>query len=235
MIIKSKDNSIVKIIKKLSKRKYRDLENKYIIESKKMIDEALKSNIDVEAIIVREDIISPYKNSIILDKKLFNSLSSFVTPDGYMAIVNKKTSKLISNKVLILDKLQDPGNLGTLIRSSEAFGFETIISINSVDFYNEKVLRASMGSIFRLNLIESNYDDLSNILEHEVLIADMNGEDYRNIKSLDKLAIVIGNEGRGISGNIKKLRHKLVKIPMKGRVESLNAGVSGSILMSKFS
>ena len=234
-IINSKANILVKEIRNLSKKKNRDKFGLYIIETKKLLDEAIKSNIEIKTIILREDISDKYDDAVVFSEKLFNSLSNLVTPDGYMAIVYKKEMLDISDKVLILDNLQDPGNMGTLIRSCEAFGFNTIISINSVDYYNEKVLRASMGSNFRLNLIESNYDQLKELLNHKILIADMDGKDFNQIEKLDKIALVIGNEGNGISDDIKKLDHELISIPMQGEIESLNAGVSGSILMSRFS
>lgn len=235
MIINSSDNGSVKELRKLSKKKYRNQTSTFIIETKKMIDEALRSNINIINIFIREDQKNNYDNATILSKNLFDELSTLVTPDGYMAIVEKPTNKDVDDKVLILDQIQDPGNMGTLIRSAEAFGFNTIMSIKSCDFYNEKVLRATMGSIFRLNLIDSNYDDIKNLKNYDIYIADMSGKDYREVLTFSKIALVIGNEGKGISDEIQQIDHLLLKIPMQGDIESLNAGVSGSILMSKFS
>lgn len=231
-VIKSSKNNLIKMINKLKKKKFRNEKNLFLIETRKMIDEAIKSNRNIEYIIQKESNELVYDNSIFIEDKLFNEISNLVTPDGYMAIVSKYNEDKLSENILILDNIQDPGNMGTLIRSAEAFGYNTIISINSVDYYNEKVLRSTMGSIFRLNLIETNYEFINTLNGYKIYIADMNGEDFREIESSQKKAIVIGNEGNGISEEIKKIPHKLVKIPMQGKVESLNAAVSGSILMS---
>nr|WP_276939001.1 RNA methyltransferase [Helcococcus sueciensis] len=231
-VIKSSKNNLIKMINKLKKKKFRNEKNLFLIETRKMIDEAIKSNRNIEYIIQKESNELVYDNSILIEDKLFNEISNLVTPDGYMAIVSKYNEDKLSENILILDNIQDPGNMGTLIRSAEAFGYNTIISINSVDYYNEKVLRSTMGSIFRLNLIETNYEFINTLNDYKIYIADMNGEDFREIESSQKKAIVIGNEGNGISEEIKKIPHKLVKIPMQGKVESLNAAVSGSILMS---
>ena len=231
-VIKSSKNNLIKMINKLKKKKFRNEKNLFLIETRKLIDEAIKSNRNIEYIIQKESNELVYDNSILIEDKLFNEISNLVTPDGYMAIVSKYNEDKLSENILILDNIQDPGNMGTLIRSAEAFGYNTIISINSVDYYNEKVLRSTMGSIFRLNLIETNYEFINTLNDYKIYIADMNGEDFREIESSQKKAIVIGNEGNGISEEIKKIPHKLVKIPMQGKVESLNAAVSGSILMS---
>lgn len=234
-IITSSSNNYIKKINKLRRKKYRSQEGLFIIETKKLIDEAIKSNLDIEFIFRKESAESIYEDEIILSDSLFREISSLISPDGYLAILRKKKNNEISNKVLILDGIQDPGNMGTLIRSAEAFGFNSILSINSVDYYNEKVLRAGMGSTFRLNLLEVNYEYLETLKDYNIFIADMDGEDYRNIEVPNKIAIVIGNEGNGISQDILKIDHQIVKIPMEGDIESLNAGVSGSILMSRFS
>ena len=233
-IITSSNNNFIKEIKKLRQKKYRQKLNKFIIESKKLILEAISSGYEVENIFVVEGKSSLFDDEIYVSEKLFDAITSMVNPDGYLAIVKIKKNKLLTDKVLILDNIQDPGNMGTLIRSAEAFGFNTIVSINSVDFYNEKVLRATMGSGFRLNLIDTNYKFLENMKDYTIYIADMDGYDYRKSIPSKKIAIVIGNEGNGISDNILSFKHELIKIPMLGKIESLNAGVSGSILMSNF-
>lgn len=233
-IITSSNNNFIKEIKKLRQKKYRQKLNKFIIESKKLILEAISSGYEVENIFVVEGKSSLFDDEIYVSEKLFDAITSMVNPDGYLAIVKIKKNKLLTDKVLILDNIQDPGNMGTLIRSAEAFGFNTIVSINSVDFYNEKVLRATMGSGFRLNLIDTNYKFLENMKDYTIYIADMDGYDYRKSIPSKKIAIVIGNEGNGISDNILSFNHELIKIPMLGKIESLNAGVSGSILMSNF-
>lgn len=231
-VIKSSKNNLIKMINKLKKKKFRNEKGMFLIETRKMIDEAIKSNANIEFIIQKENNEIIYDNPIFIKDDLFDEISRLITPDGYMALVSKQSLNSLSDNILILDNIQDPGNMGTLIRSAEAFGYNTIISINSVDFYNEKVLRSTMGSIFRLNLIESDYEYINTLDDYQIYLADMNGEDFREIKSSGKKAIVIGNEGNGISDEIRMFSHKTVSIPMQGEIESLNAAVSGSILMA---
>lgn len=233
--ITSSSNNLIKKINKLRRKKYRNEQEMFVIETRKLIDEAIKSKLEVIDVIRKESSNEVYENETIISDNLFKDISSLVNPDGYLAIVRKKEIDGLSNKVLILDCIQDPGNMGTLIRSAEAFGFNTVLSINSVDYYNEKVLRASMGSAFRLNLKSVEYKDIYNLEDYLIFIADMDGEDYRLVETSSKIAIVIGNEGNGISDDILKVDYKIIRIPMSGEIESLNAGVSGSILMSRFS
>ena len=161
-IVTSPSNDLIKKVNKLRKKKYRKEYSSFVIESKKLIEEAFLSGLEVEGVLIRsdKDPLNYSANYTFIEEYLFNKISSLVTPDGYMAIVKMKETALITDRILVLDKIQDPGNMGTLIRSAEAFAFDTIISISSVDFYNEKVLRSSMGSIFRLNLHEKSYDFL---------------------------------------------------------------------------
>lgn len=237
--ITSKNNELVKTLKKLTNKKQRHKLGLFVIESKKLIEEAISSNMRISYIIYREYSDQIFSNKftgkeVELSANIFDELSTLVTPDGYMALVEITQSTVLTDKLLILDQIQDPGNLGTMIRSAEAFGFNTIVSIDSVDFYNEKVLRSTMGSIFRLNLVEMSYEELSRLEGYTIFVADMDGEDYINVYTPDKLALVVGNEGNGISDQILQMDVKTIKIPMKGKIESLNAGVSASILMANF-
>lgn len=237
--ITSKNNVLVKTLKKLTNKKQRHKLGLFVIESKKLIEEAISSSMRISYIIYREDSDQIFSNKftgkeVEVSANIFDELSTLVTPDGYMALVEITQSTVLTDKLLILDQIQDPGNLGTMIRSAEAFGFNTIVSIDSVDFYNEKVLRSTMGSIFRLNLVEMSYEELSRLEGYTIFVADMDGEDYINVYTPDKLALVVGNEGNGISDQILQMDVKTIKIPMKGKIESLNAGVSASILMANF-
>ena len=140
----------------------------------------------------------------------------------------------IKGNILVLDNLQDPGNLGTIIRSAVAFNFDTLIlSDTSVDLYNPKVVRASEGMMFHLNIKRCNIIDFLQNLDSEYLIIGTDVVKGKNIKDLkfNKCALVIGNEGSGISKEVKELCHEMVYIPMNENCESLNASVSASILM----
>lgn len=237
MIIESVSNQNFKLINKLKMKKYRDKENSFIIESRKLVDDALASSADIDFIFLREGVTfeSPHK-TLVFSEALFNKLSSMTSPDGIGAVVKKKESKnLTSPKILLLDGINDPGNIGTMIRTSEAFGFRDIILMpGTVDIYNEKSLRASMGSIFRLNIVEMDYEEIKNLkTSYKILAADMDGLDIREYEKNSKIILAIGNEANGLSENIRDLTSDFVKIPMEGEIESLNAAIAASIIMNR--
>lgn len=239
-LITSPNNQYIKYTKKLRLKKFRDKENKFIIESKKLIDEAIKSGVDLDFILLAESfsLEEDYSRSYRLKDSLFKSLSTMQSPDGILAVGRKKDEENPrEDKILVMDRIQDPGNAGSLIRSAEAFGFRDIILIDSVDVYNDKALRASMGSTFRLNCLNKSYDYLEDLRAsgYKIYSADMAGEDYRKELYSQKLILVIGNEGQGISVDIEKILDRTIKIPMQGEIESLNAAISGSIIMSEIS
>lgn len=244
--IESKDNNSLKLIRKLRQKKFRYKEEKFVIESRKMLEEALQSSVMFDFILLREDIANQvdegkydfdssglevkYTNEI-----LFNEVSEMHTPDGFLAVVKfPKIKNKLEDNILLLDGLQDPGNLGTIIRSSEAFNFNHIFLLNTVDPYNEKTLRASMGSIFRINLHIIDEEDLDNLKKsYKFYIADMDGRNYREEDYKGKVCLVIGNEANGVSEKLFIRADKKIRIPMSGKLESLNAAISASLLMSE--
>jgi TrmH family RNA methyltransferase len=241
MIIKSDTNSKYKYIKKLSNKKYRKKFNSFIIESKKIVEEAsdpdITDNVDIDFVFVNED-NSDFETKfekIVFSNELFAKLTKMQNPEGVSAVVKNLSSREISSKkVLLLDHIQDPGNLGTMIRSAEAFGFNDIILFNDcVDIYNEKTLRASMGSVFRVNFLFLEKEDVVDLKkDYNIIAADMGGLGYNQIKNYDKFILCIGNEAKGISDFIKNLSDQVVSIPMQGKIESLNAAIAASILMN---
>lgn len=244
-IISSRNNEIYKSINNLNKRKYRYKEEKFLIEGKKLVEEAIQSNVVIEYFVYDNKKVECFniddtKDNLILEGNLFNELSSMEKPEGIIAVCKfiKKNDKLTDN-ILILDQLNDPGNLGTIIRSSEAFGFDTILlTKGSVDIYNSKVLRGAMGTIFRQNIKYIDYKDILNLKDKGYKVFSMALENTSiNLEKVDfveKLAIVIGNEANGISEEMKKITDEFLIIPMQGKVESLNAGVAASITMFYF-
>ena len=239
MVIESTSNQKYKYISKLKNKKYRDKENSFIVESRKLVEEAI-SSADIDFIFLSETNAS-YKsecNKVVLSESLFKKISSFKNPDGFGAVVKKKVAKEITSpRVLLLDQLNNPGNMGTIMRSAEAFGFSDIIlTRGTVDIYNEKTLRASMGSIFRLNIKECSMEDLSVLKKfYKIVAADMSGYDINKCQVDEDIILAIGNEANGLTENIRKLTDILVKIPMQGKIESLNAAIAASILMNKLS
>lgn len=244
MIIKSATNPRYKYIKKLSKKKYRSIHQSFVIESKKIVEEVLDpqitENAEVDFVFVNED-MKDFKTSqekIVISNDLFNKISTMKNPEGVSAVVKiPKSNPIKSDRILLLDHIQDPGNLGTMVRSAEAFGFKDILLFNDcVDLYNEKSLRASMGSVFRINFTYPNKDLILSLKKDYKLIgADMDGHDLREIDQDNKIILCIGNEANGLSDFIKNEVDSFVAIPMKGKIESLNAAIAASILMNNLS
>ena len=244
MVIKSETNTTYKYINKLKQKKYRNKFNRFIVESKKIVDEISDKNItekvDIEFVFVNED-NKDYKTNekkIVFSNSLFDKLSSMKNPQGVSAVVkNLSQREVSSDKILLVDNLQDPGNMGTIIRCAEAFDFKDIILFDDcVDIYNPKTLRASMGSIFRINIKKLTEDDLIKLKKtYKLLAADMNGIDLKDFKSKDKFILAIGNEANGISDTIRNLTDEFLSIKMKGHIESLNAAIAASIMMNSLS
>lgn len=236
MYITSINNEYIKEISKLNEKKYRDKSNKYLIEGLHLVTEALKYDI-IDTIIIREDF--SYETNIkhiIVSNEVMKKLSDNQSIPKIMAVVNKKESTIKGNKILLLDRLQDPGNLGTIIRSAVAFNFDTIILSNdTVDLYNSKVLRSTQGMLFNINILRQDLTNVINELKNNNYTiygtkVD-NGNDVKEINKINKFALIIGNEGTGISDNILKQCDKYLYIKMNNNCESLNAGVAASILM----
>ena len=236
MYVTSINNEYIKEISKLNEKKYRDKSNKYLIEGLHLVTEALKYDI-IDTIIIREDF--SYETNIkhiIVSSEVMKKLSDNPSIPKIMAVVNKKESTIKGDKILLLDRLQDPGNLGTIIRSAVAFNFDTIILSNdTVDLYNSKVLRSTQGMLFNINILRQDLTNVINELKNNNYTiygtkVD-NGYDVKEINNTNKFALIIGNEGTGISDNILGQCDKYLYIKMNNNCESLNAGVAASILM----
>ena len=227
MKITSLQNKQIVEFNKLKQKKYRDEEGLFLIEGDHLINEAKKVG-KVYKTIGLDDSYDYEVTKEILDK-----LSSQVSGTNEIALVNKLDEKEINGNVIILDNIQDPGNLGTIIRSACAFNIDTIIlSDDSVDLYNDKVIRSSEGMMFHINILRRKLIDIIPKLKEDgyvVYATTVNGKG--TFDNDQKIALVIGNEGNGISDDILKLCDKNITIKMNEKCESLNASVSASILM----
>ena len=232
MYLSSLNNEKVKAWEKLLQKKYRDKENLFIVEDDHLVNEALKTNCvkEIITIIDQEYDVPTY----IVTKEIMRKISSQVTIPNIIAICYKKEFHNLEGNIIVLDDIQDPGNLGTILRSAVAFNFPNIIlSNNSVDIYNPKVIRASEGMIFHLNILRCDIKEFLNNLNEDyvkVTTSVKNGTNIKDIKA-KKYAIVLGNEGAGVKDEISALCPKKVYINMQNNCESLNVGVAGSILM----
>ena len=236
MIITSLNNPTIKEISKLKNKKYRDLTNTYLVEGEHLVEEAYKNNI-LTKIILLEDTICNYDiEKIYVTKEVMKKLTELDTPNKIIGIVKKNTPLPIGNKILILDNIQDPGNLGTIIRSSVAFDIDTIVlSPNTVDIYNPKVMRSTQGMIFYTNIITLELKEfISEIKTKNYTIFGTNVRNGKNIKEItlpEKFALVLGNEGQGVSKEIESLCDDNIYIKMSSKCESLNVSVATSILL----
>lgn len=230
----STNNDFIKSIKKLNEKKYRDNTNTFLVEGEHLVLEAIKNNL-VKYVIVRSDFDFDYDNKIIVTDKVLKYISNLNTPSGIMAVCNKPESSELGSRIIVLDNIQDPGNLGTIIRSAVAFNFDTIvISNDSVDVYNSKVIRATQGMLFNVNIVVTDITSFLNDIktEYRIIGTDVvGGKSVSDFKNLKKFAIIVGNEGQGISLDTKKLCSDFVYIPMNQDCESLNVGVAASIIM----
>ena len=240
MLYSSCDNKKIKDIKKLNIKKYRDLEQKYLVEGEHLVREAYKKGV-LETLIIEDGCDFKLNiDTISVSYDVLKYISELETPQKMMGICKKIESNDIGNKVLILDQIQDPGNLGTIIRSAVAFSFDTIILSNdSVDLYNSKVIRASQGMIFNLNIKRCNLTDIIPKLKKEnykIFGTRVTGGNYiKSIEKNNKFAIIMGNEGNGLSLDIQKLCDEFIYIKMNEKCESLNVGVATSIILYELS
>ena len=279
-VISSKDNEFIKHIKKLKNKKYRDLNNEYIIEGIKIIEEAINEKANIKQVVICDDCektsniskelmyeIARYE-CIYVTKKIFDGLTDVSNPQGILAIVEKNAvkSKISNIKnseksetigveekeiiaeneidynqdiIVALDDIQDPGNLGTILRTVDSIGINQIlVSKGTADSYNPKVVRSTMGAIFRVRIIEC--EDLENTLKeiqkHNFEIVVTSLQTKNSIYDIDykKKVIVIGNEANGVEPRIQKIADKKVKIPMLGKTESLNASVATGIILYEY-
>lgn len=254
MIITSKDNETVKHIRKLKEKKYRDEFGEYIVEGIKLINEAVEEDLKLKTIVVCDNCdkealnqASMYEvakhNCIYVDEKVFDTITEVKNPQGILAVVEKKQEeKEINYKedlIVILDDIQDPGNLGTILRTVDSAGLSQIIlSKKSGDIYNSKVVRSTMGAIFRVNVIQSEnlVDTIKTIKKHKFSVISTSLDTDKSIYDVKykKTAIVIGNESKGVSKEIQDLSDDKIKIPMLGKTESLNASVATGIVVYEY-
>ncbi len=233
-VITSKENEQIKQIRKLKDKKFRDEQGLYIIEGVKTINEAIEEDANIETIVICDDCekqgaldqkllyeVARY-NLIYVNEKVFNYITEVMNPQGILAVVSKKEKKKINYNediIVVLDNIQDPGNLGTIIRTLDSAGIKQIIlSKGTVDVYSSKVVRSTMGAIFRINIIESEdlKDTIKTMQKHgyEVMATSLQGAKSIYDVEYKKVAIVIGNEANGVSKEILELSNQNIKIPM---------------------
>lgn len=232
MRITSINNQLIKDTTKLHQKKYRDKTGRFLVEGLHLYEEALKSG-EIESVFTTNGLIQG-ENIIYVSQQVLEKLSQTKTPQSVLTVCKKTYRQELSDKILILEEIQDPGNLGTLMRSALAFGFNTIVLDNTVDIYNDKVLRSTQGAIFNLNTIESStLEFMEKHKEYTYYGTEMFGSNLQSIIKQNKVAIILGNEGSGLSPKVLENTKQNITIKMQ-ETESLNVGVAGSIIMHYF-
>ncbi len=245
--IESKNNNLFKEIKKLKEKKHRIKSNKYLIEGLRFVEEAIKSKVSIDSIIFTESFkeknpelflkINENIKLIQMNEALLKQLCSTENPQGIVGVINMQNKELKSGELVVLvDKVQDPGNMGTIIRSAHAAGAAGIVMTKgTVDIYNDKTLRSTMGSIFYIPIVEDDSLDFVKSLKKEgykLVVSSLQGKNNFFEENLQgKVMIAVGNEGNGVSDEVYDIADIKVKIPMPGEAESLNVAVATSIMI----
>lgn len=226
----------------LKEKKSREEQKAFLVEGVRMVREALSSSFEVKALILREDYRPEFvlPSSIpfyLLPAHVFQSVTDTKTPQGIAAVISLKTQEASGSRLLALDGVQDPGNVGTIIRTADAAGFDgVILSPDCADLYSPKVLRSTMGSIFRLGFsFPVSLPDMLNDLKkdgYSVISSQLDGDPFFDRNDIfSPFVLIIGNEGNGISEEVKTIATHRFRLPMRGGAESLNAAVAAGIMM----
>lgn len=236
MLYSSVNNEKIKNIKKLNNKKNRDETNLYLVEGEHLVKEAYENNALEELILLENTYLNIDIKTSYVTENVLKYISNLDTPNGIIGICKKKENKLKGKRILILDDIQDPGNLGTIIRSCVAFNIDTLVlSKNTVDLYNPKVIRATQGMLFKLNIIVEDIEKIiQELKEKNYRIYSTNVKNGKSLKSIEKkdcFAIIMGNEGNGVSDSINKLADDYIYIEMNKSCESLNVAVATSIIL----
>lgn len=236
MIYTSTDNKKIKELKKLNIKKYRDQSNSFLVEGEHLVLEAYKKGLLEELFLEENTKLDLDVKTSYLSRNVIKFISELDNPSNIIGLCKKVEEKEIGNKVLVLDDIQDPGNFGTIIRSAVAFNINTIVvSNNTVDLYNSKVIRASQGMLFNINIIRRDLNVFVPELKKEgyqIYATKVNGgKSLKTIEKMEKFAIIMGNEGAGVSDNLMNLADEYLYIDMNSNCESLNVAVATSIIL----
>ena len=237
-MITSKQNLLIKEIRSLKDKKNRDALKVYVLEGVKPVLEAIKFGVVIREILVTEKAESLVKGcgfSVqLVSEEVFKSVSEEVTPQGVLAVCYQPKNALKSpkNSALLLDGVSDPNNVGAIIRTAVASGYNDIyMTSDCADAYSQKSVRCSMSGVFRANIMRGSLEEILKVIDLPICVADMGGENVFELKDKKDVCLVIGNEGHGVSKDLKEKASLIVSIPMQNDMESLNASVSAGILM----
>lgn len=247
--ISSPKNEKIKELVKLQTAKGRKKAGMYLIEGEHLVEEAFKEKAQIKLIVVTSNRLEDYENLLaqtnvqvlVVSQDVFHKLSMTETTQGILAVVEIVKQEILPHKgrLIVLDAVQDPGNLGTIVRTSDAAGFDAVIlGTGTVDLYNDKVLRSMQGSHFHIPVFQANLQEYLPILKEKgvqvaVTALHRDSKDYSVLQGAIDVAIVVGNEGQGVSDDVIDLADVVVTIPMFGKAESLNVAIASALLMYK--
>lgn len=237
--ITSLSNSVIKDVAKLNEKKNRIINKQFLVEGYHLVNEAkLVNALNTVLITKKEDYISGVKN-ILVTEDIIKKISSTVSPQGIIGVCDVLEKDFFGDRFLILDNIQDPGNMGTLIRSALGFNIDTIIvSSDSVDIYNDKVIRSTQGAIFNMNIVVGDiagYIDLLKKMGVTIFGTSLDSSIYLNdVNIVSKYAIILGNEANGIKKEILDKTDLNIKIKINEKLESLNVAIAGAVIMNHF-
>lgn len=232
-MIESVNNDKIKKYAKLKQKKYRMLEHKFIVEGEHLVEEAEKRGLTLEVFATYER-----ENATLVSKNVMAKLSDLDSLPSVLAICKMPLEKAINGNVLILDDIQDPGNLGTIIRSAVAFGIDTIVaSLNTVDLYNLKTIRSSEGMLFNINYLKKDLKEYIPLIKktHKIYATNVaTGKDIRKLQVDKPYALIVGNEGNGVRKEVQEMANETINIPICNECESLNVAIATSIILYEF-
>ena len=247
--ISSPKNEKIKELVKLQTAKGRKKAGMYLLEGEHLVEEAIKERAQIKLIVVTSNRLEDYKNLLaqtdvqvlVVSQDVFHKLSMTETTQGILAVVEIVKQEILPHKgrFIVLDAVQDPGNLGTIVRTADAAGFDAVVlGTGTVDLYNDKVLRSMQGSHFHIPVFQVNLQEYLPILKEKgvqvaVTALHRDSKDYSVLQGAIDVAIVVGNEGQGVSDDVIDLADVVVTIPMFGKAESLNVSIASALLMYK--
>lgn len=248
-IISSTKNEKIKELAKLQTAKGRKKAGVYLLEGEHLVEEAIKEKALIELIVVSSNRMEDYQylleqtevNVLVVSQEVFQKLSMTETTQGILAAVKieNQAEPPCTGRIIVLDAVQDPGNLGTIVRTADAAGFDAVVlGTGTVDLYNDKVIRSMQGSHFHIPVFQANLQEyLPPLKDKGVQVAvtalHRDSKDYSILQGKSDIAIVVGNEGQGVSSEVIELADAVVTIPMFGKAESLNVAIASALLMYK--
>ena len=237
-MISSKQNTLIKEIRSLKDKKFRDKLGVFVLEGVKPVKEGVDFNLPIREIVLTEKHYLQFSdckyNVEVVSEEVFKSISEEKTPQGVLAVVFKGENKLVSpkNSCILLDGVSDPNNVGAIIRTAVASGYNDVYLTNTcADAYSQKSVRCSMSGVFRANIMRAEIEEILGVINLPLVVADMDGKDVFDLDLNENVCLVIGSEGNGVSDFVKSKADLTVKIPMENGMESLNASVSAGVLM----